>query len=137
MTREFIRAFKSGSTRPTSFFLAVASLVQATQFLLADMPMMATRQVALSYVAHPSVWGALHVLAAMLILWRLVDTVRRPVAAWVVNAMVFWVWVCTYISPAVAFSDVRNLVSIAVVLPAMAAWVLVRTEATIRDKVNA
>lgn len=137
MTREFIRAFKSGSTRPSMVFLVIASMIQAAQFLLAEAPMMATRKIALSHVAHPDFWAYAHIVIAMLMVWRLVDTTSRPVAAWTVNALMFGIWLATYISPAVAFEDMRNLLSVVVIMPIGAFWVLVRTEATPRDRVNA
>jgi hypothetical protein len=137
MTLEFIRAFKSGSTRPSMAFLALASLVQASQFLLASSPMMASRKVALSYVADPNFWAYAHIVVAMLVIWRMADLRSRPFAAWVVNGLMLWVWSLTYVSPALAFEDMRNLLSVVLVMPVMAAWVLIRTESTSRDKVNA
>lgn len=137
MTREFIRAFKSGSTRPSMVFLVIASMIQAAQFLLAEAPMMASRKIALSHVAHPDFWAYAHILAAMFVIWRLVDVRSRPMAAWIVNGLMLWVWCMTYVSPALAFEDARNLLSVVLVMPAMAAWVLIRTESTIRDRVNA
>lgn len=137
MTREFIRALKIGSTRPVMILLALTSMVQAAQFLLADTPMMVSRKIALSYVAHPDFWAYAHITIAMLMIWRLTDTESRPIAAWFVNAMMFGIWVATYISPAIALEDARNLVSVILAFPAGAFWVLVRTEATPRDRVNA
>ena len=137
MTREFIRAFRSGSTRPTMIFLIAASMIQAAQFLLAASPMMASRKIALSHVAHPDFWAYSHVIAAMLMLWRLLDVRSRPVAAWFINGLMLWVWAMTYVSPALALEDMRNLLSVVVLMPAMAAWVLIRTESTIHDRVNA
>lgn len=137
MTKEFIRAFKSGSTRPSMVFLVVASMIQAAQFLLASSPMMASRKIALSHVAHTDFWAYSHIIVSMLVIWRMVDSRSRPVAAWLVNGLMLWVWSMTYVSPALALEDTRNLLSVVLVMPLMAAWVLIRTESTIRDRVNA
>lgn len=137
MTREFIRAFRSGSTRPMMVMLVIASMVQAAQFLLASAPMMATRKIALAHVAHPDFWAYAHIVLAMLMIWRLVDVTSRPSAAWVINTLMFVIWMATYVSPAVAFEDWRNLISVVIVFPLGAFWVLVRTEATVRDRMDA
>lgn len=137
MTREFIRAFKSGSTRPSMVFLVIASMIQAAQFLLASAPMMASRKIALSHVAHPDFWAYAHIVVAMLMVWRLVDSKSRPLAAWTVNAFMFGLWTATYISPAAALDDWRNLISVVAIMPIGAFWVLVRTESTPRDRINA
>lgn len=137
MTREFIRGIRMGSTAPTMVFLVVGSFIQSAQFLLSTAPMMAGRKYAMSYVAHADAWAYMHLAIAMLVIWRMVDTVSRPVAAWTINAMLFGLWLGTYISPAVVLSDWRNLLSLLVVFPIMAGWCLVRTEATPRDRLNA
>lgn len=137
MTREFIRGLRSGSTRPTMLFLVLASMVQASQLILVDTAMMASRKAALAHVAHPNFWAYSHIIIAMLVVWRLVDIRSRPFAAWIINGLMLWVWSMTYVSPALAFEDASNLLSVVVILPAMAAWVLIRTESTIRDRVNA
>lgn len=137
MTREFIRSFKSGSTHPSMVFLVLASLVQAAQFLVQGSPMVVYRKAALSYVAEPHVWAYLHITLAMLVCWRLVDNVARPVWAWGINTCMFGIWVATYISPAIALEDGWALLSVTLIFPTMAFWALVRTEATARDRANA
>lgn len=137
MTRELIRGIRMGSTAPTMFFLVIGSFVQAAQFLLSTSPMMDSRKYVLSYVANAEVWAYMHLFVAMLSIWRMVDTVPRTYAAWTVNALVFGLWMATYISPAVVLEDWRALVSLLVLFPIASGWCLVRTEATLRDKMTA
>lgn len=137
MTRELARAIREGSTRPTMGLLALSSLFQGVQLLVLDPIIARPKRVTLEYIADPDVWAYAHLLAAGLLFWRLWDKKARPVCAWASNSFVCALWLMTYLAPAVLLGDTATLASPLVAIPLSAMWVLMRTEATSRDRSQA
>jgi|GEM_PF-2622422 len=137
MTLELARAIREGSTRPTMGMLFVASLFQGIQLLVLDPIIARPKRVTLEHIADPDLWAYAHLLAAALLLWRLWDKTSRPFWAWACNSFSCALWLMTFLAPAVLLGDTTTLASPLVVIPLAAMWVLMRTEATSRDRSQA
>lgn len=137
MSREIVRALREGSTRPTMALLALASLFVWIQLLMLDPLLARPRRVALGYIVHPDVWAYAHLLAVLLTAWRLWDRVTRPGRAWLCNGYMCALWSATYLAPVLLLGDTALLASALAVFPLAAMWVLMRTEATPRDRAQA
>ncbi|PJK00831.1 hypothetical protein CO641_02345 [Lysobacteraceae bacterium NML91-0213] len=135
--REIARALREGTTRPTMALLVVASLFQTIQLLMVDPLTSRPHRVALSFVADHETWGYAHALAVLLLVWRLWDKTARPLCAWVTNGYTCALWVMTFLAPAVLLRDTTLMATPLVVIPISAMWVLMRTEATRRDREHA
>lgn len=137
MTLELARALREGTTRPCMAALVLASYFQAGQFLLDSNVMAKAKLTAMSYVASPESWAVAYALGASLMLWRLLDKTTRPVWAWAANTAMAALWVANYLAPAVVLRDTGALLSPLAVIPIGAAWVMMRTQATARDRAQA
>lgn len=135
--REIARALREGTTRPTMALLATASLFQSMQLLMLDPVTSRPHRVVLGLVADHTTWGYAHALAVLLLVWRLWDKTARPVCAWITNGYACALWVMTFLAPAVLLRDTALLATPLVVIPLSAMWVLMRTEATRRDREQA
>lgn len=135
--REIARALRQGTTRPTMAMLATASLFQALQLLMLDPVISRAHRIALGYVADHHVWGYAHAVSVVLLVWRLWDKTPRPLCAWLCNGYTCALWIMTFLAPAVLLRDTTLLASPLVVIPLSAMWVLMRTEATQRDRDHA
>lgn len=137
MTLELARALREGTTRPCMAALVLAAYFQSGQFLLETNIMAKSKLVAMSYVASPEVWAAAYALGGTMMAWRLCDKKPRPVWAWLANSVMAALWVANYLAPAVVLRDTGALLTPLVVLPIGAAWVMMRTQATARDRSQA
>lgn len=137
MTLELGRALREGTTRPTMAALVVASYFQAIQLTIADHILAMPKMVALSYIAPTDWWALAYAVAATLMVWRLLDRTARPAWAWGVNGLMSALWVSNYAAPAVVLGNTITLASPLVILPLSAAWVMMRTQTTARDRAQA
>lgn len=137
MTLELARALREGTTRPMMAALVLASYFQAAQMLLDTNIMARAKLTALAFVAPPEFWAAVYLLGGSLMLWRLSDRTSRPFWAWTVNTFMAALWVSNYLAPAVVLRDGGALLSPLCVIPIGAAWVMMRTQATARDRAQA
>lgn len=137
MTLELARALREGTTRPCMAALVLASYFQAGQLLLDTNIMAKAKLVALSFVAPMEFWAVVYALGGTLMLWRLLDRAPRLFWAWTVNTLMAALWVANYLAPAVVLKDGGALLTPLVVLPIGAAWVMMRTQTTARDRAQA
>ena len=137
MTLELARALREGTTRPCMAALVLASFFQAGQFLLDTNIMAKAKLTAMSFVTSPGVWAAAYALGGAMMLWRLLDRKTRPAWAWAANTYMAALWVANYLAPAVVLRDTGALLTPMVVVPLGAAWVMMRTQATARDRAQA
>lgn len=137
MTIELRRALREGTTRPTMAALVVASYFQALQLVVAGNILAMPKMVALAYIAPTDWWAVAYVVCGTLMAWRLLDRRSRPVWAWGVNGLSSALWLSNYLAPAVVLGNSMALASPLVVLPLFAAWVMMRTQSTARDRMQA
>lgn len=137
MSREIVRALREGSTRPTMALLALASLLQGIQLLMLDPVLARPQRVLLRYVASTDAWAYAHLLCVALVCWRLWDRETRPAWAWLVNGYVCALWTGAYLAPALLMGDTSPLASPLAAFSIASMWILMRTEATKRDRAQA
>lgn len=137
MTLELARALREGTTRPCMAALVLASYFQALQLLVAGQILAMPKMVALAYVAPTEVWAGAYIVAGTLMAWRLFDKRPRTVWAWGANSGMSALWLSNYLAPAVVLQDTITLASPLIVLPLGAAWVMMRTQSTARDRAQA
>lgn len=137
MTLELARALREGTTRPTMAGLVIASYFQALQLVIADHILAMPKIAALSYIAPTDWWALAYAFAATLMAWRLLDRTARPFWAWTSNGLMCALWLSNYLAPAVVLRDTITLASPLVIIPLSAAWVMMRTLTTARDRAQA
>lgn len=130
-------ALTDGTTLPTRLFLSFGMLMMAVGFLTNQASWLANPAFAnLNQVLAFKHWAWAYGIGGLLGLWRVL--VRTPMvwAAWVINAYIFGVWSVTFM---VRFWEVgtASLASIHTMCYAMSLFVLLRTEATSRDRETA
>ena len=126
-------ALNVGNTLVTRLWLALLSLSLGAQ--------LATGQP--SIFSHPNyrvfddtypmwLWSLGLVSAGLLMMWRVLTKVPRPLFGWTSNVLTLFVWVMVVVSriAVMGWSSVGGWPTVVMI---MAAWVLVRTEATRRD----
>ena len=130
-------ALSVGTTLTTRLWVGLLSVTLGVQVCL-DQPSLYSHTSIHSYFhlipAH--LWGATLTLAGALMLWRTVAPGSRPWVAWVSNSLTFGLW-SSLVLLRIASLGYTSLASSSTVIALMAGWLLMRTEATTRDRETA
>ena len=130
-------ALNVGTTLTTRFWLSLAALLHGAGFLLQQT----------SWLSHPSYkalltvvsynyWGAAFIFVGFVGMWRVISPKSKPYCAWAVNSITCLLWMFQ-MGIRVWGIGYMSVLSVHMVLLIMAAWCLVRTEATLRDRETA
>lgn len=129
-TNNLRRALNYGPTTAVRFFVAFAALLQSARFLLGSPDWLATQEELHSVFPVPF-WGFAFFIVGALAIWRTTTHRPSPNWGWSVNVLMCLVWMAGMIVRTKI--DVTTLLSAYTVITLMAAWCLLRTEATPND----
>ncbi|ATS92345.1 hypothetical protein DLP05_030 [Stenotrophomonas phage vB_SmaS_DLP_5] len=133
ITDDFASALKKGTTLPTRFWLSLSMMLYSAGFFLNQGTwLLSPTFQQMTQLAKVEYWGALYGVAGVLGMWRAISPVSRPFWAWVVNTLIFLVWVLSEIVRVWGLGW-ESLFSTHTGFLLMAGWCLLRTEATERD----
>lgn len=130
---DFRAALNVGTTLTTRVWLGLAMMLYGFGFFLnQENWLLSPSFKALNNVIPLQYWGVAYILAGLLGLWRTMSAKSHPLCGWFVNTYIFVVW---FVSCIVRFWGIGpfSLLSLHTAFLFMAAWCLVRTEATVRD----
>lgn len=130
-------ALNVGTTLTTRFWLALAMLLYGAGFLLKEGSWLLSPSFqAMNEIVHLHYWGVLFLVGGVLAMWRVFAPRARTYVAWGVNSLVFCTWMVVVL---VRFWGLGSfsVLSVHTAFMLMAAWCLVRTEATSRDRETA
>lgn len=125
-------AIKFGTTLNSRLFLALAATFQGAGYLIRAPASWASPIIeTIDGVLSLQWWGVLYLTAGILGVWRVLDPVSRPRCGFIVNMLVFAVYVAGLAARLLLGAEAA--LSFYTIFPLVAFWVLLRTEATHRD----
>lgn len=130
-------ALNQGQTLSTRFWLSLAAMAQGGAFLFQN-PLWLSHPsfVSLNEIFPLPYWGSAFFVIGLLGLWRVLSNKSRPNVAWVVNLLMTNLWSSAVVVRYIGTGPL-SLCSVYSVCALMAAWCLIRTEATHRDTQSA
>lgn len=130
-------ALSVGTMLPIRFFLALFSIVMGAQILGGQPSMFSHVGMQTFFQVLPaSWWGGAMFFCGSVMLWRVAIAGARPIVAWANNIAVFALWLTIVIVRLVLVGG-WSWVNTSTVVAGMAFLVLMRTEATERDRETA
>jgi len=130
---ELRAALNTGNTITTRLWVALFSLMLATQLALDQPSLFSNVSIKMFFLVVPSTWWSVGLyVSGGLMLWRVFARVPRPWAAWLSNGINVGVWGSILIIRISSIGPYAVTSSSTIVL-IMAIWCLLRTEATARD----
>lgn len=130
-------ALSVGTTLTTRLWVALFSLSLAGQIGMSQPSLFSHVGLATFFALVPATWwGVAMTVSGSLMLWRTVS--RKPVAwvAWMSNCLAFGLWGSIVMIRFILIGS-ESLASSATVIALMSAWLVMRTEATVRDQETA
>lgn len=130
-------ALSVGTTLTTRLWVSLFSLSLAVQIGMSQPSLFSHVGMATFFALVPATWWGLALtLSGSLMLWRTVARRPRPWLAWVSNCLAFGLWSSIVLIRFVLIGS-ASLASTATIIALMSAWLVMRTEATIRDQETA
>lgn len=130
-------ALSVGTTLTTRLWVGLFSLTLGAQVCLDQPSLYSHTSIQTFFAVLPAHWwGGLLLAGGVLMLWRTVAPGSRPWVAWTSNSLAFGLWSSLVLLRAVSLGY-GSLASSSTVVALMAGWLLLRTEATSRDRETA
>jgi hypothetical protein len=130
-------ALSVGTTLTTRLWVGLFSLSLATQIGFSQPSLFSHVGLATFFALVPATWWGLALTASgLLMLWRTVARKPRPWIAWISNCLAFGLWSSIVLIRFVLIGS-ASLASTATIIALMSGWLVLRTEATARDKETA
>lgn len=129
-------ALNVGTTLTTRFWLAMAMTLHGAGFFFNQGSwLMSPSFQAMNKVIPLETWGTFYLTAGALGMWRALSPRSLPLMGWIVNSLIFSVWLTTMMVRTWNGGNVNvySLLSFYTAFLMMAGWCLIRTEATYRD----
>lgn len=137
MARHIGDALSVGTTLTTRLWVGLFSLTLGAQICFQDPTRYAHTGVQTFFSVLPAHWWGGSLLAAGLVmLWRTVAPGSRPWVAWLSNSLAFGLW-SSLVTLRMLTIGYESLASSSTVIALMSGWLLMRTEATDRDRETA
>lgn len=130
-------ALSVGTTLTTRLWVGLFSITLGAQVCLDQPSLYSHTSIQTFFSLLPAHWwGGLLLAGGLLMLWRTAAPGSRPWVAWVSNSLAFGLWSSLVLLRAINLGY-GSLASSSTVIALMAGWLLLRTEATTRDRETA
>lgn len=126
-------ALSVGTTLTTRLWVSLFSIVLAAQIAYGQPSMFSHVGLQTFFMLVPATaWAYALGFSGVVMLWRTVSGHSRPWVAWMSNSLTFSLWSSIVLMRFVLIGA-PSLASSSTVVALMSAWLLLRTEATVRD----